>query len=167
MREKNESKLCKGLLNLVAHTRFNFFSIFPLCHPQQRWTFLSPGLTPYVLNTAVTAISIIFSCNNIYEVSFPTKEETVSLICVIFRFLMQTIFKVFIEFVTILLLFYVLVSWPGGMCGLSSSARDQTHTLCTGRWSFNHWITREVPRSLFKPEESFPRILLSKYPLRT
>ena len=27
-------------------------------------------------------------------------------------FLMRTIFKVFIEFVTILLLFYVLVFWP-------------------------------------------------------
>ena len=29
-------------------------------------------------------------------------------------FLMWTIFKVFIEFVTILFLFYVLVFWPGG-----------------------------------------------------
>ena len=35
-------------------------------------------------------------------------------------FLMWTIFKVFIEFVTILLLFYVLVFWPRGMWDLSS-----------------------------------------------
>ena len=35
-------------------------------------------------------------------------------------FLMWTIFKVFIEFVTILLLFYVLVFWPWGMWDLSS-----------------------------------------------
>ena len=167
MREKNESKWCKGLLNSVAHTRFNFFSVFPLCHPQQRWAFLLSGLTPYVLNIAVTAVSITFSYNNIYGVSFPTNKETVSLFCVIFHFLMQTIFKVFIEFVTILLLFYVLVSWPRGTWGLSSSARDQTHTLCIGRRSSNHWITWEVPMSLFKTEESFPRILLSKYPLRT
>ena len=33
---------------------------------------------------------------------------------------MWTIFKVFIEFVTILLLFYVLVFWPQGMWDLSS-----------------------------------------------
>ena len=32
-----------------------------------------------------------------------------------FFFLMWTIFKVFIEFVTMLLLFYVLFFWPGGM----------------------------------------------------
>ena len=30
-------------------------------------------------------------------------------------FLMWTIFKVFTEFATILFLFYVSVSWPGGM----------------------------------------------------
>ena len=33
---------------------------------------------------------------------------------------MWTIFKVLIEFATILLLFYVLVFWPGGMRNLSS-----------------------------------------------
>ena len=33
----------------------------------------------------------------------------------IFFFLMWTIFKVFIEFVTILLLFYVVVFWLPGM----------------------------------------------------
>ena len=42
----------------------------------------------------------------------------------IFFFLMWTIFKVFIEFVTILLLFYVLVFWPRGMWALSSPTRD-------------------------------------------
>ena len=35
-----------------------------------------------------------------------------------------TIFKVFIEFVTILLLFYVLVSWPQGMWNLDPLTRD-------------------------------------------
>ena len=34
-------------------------------------------------------------------------------------FLMWTIFKVFVECVTILFLFYILVFWPGGMCDLS------------------------------------------------
>ena len=48
---------------------------------------------------------------------------------------MWTIFKVFIEFVTILLLFYVLFFWPGGMWDLSSLTRDQTLTPCIERQS--------------------------------
>ena len=46
-----------------------------------------------------------------------------------------SIFKVFIEFVTILLLFYVLVFWPQGMWDPSSPTRDQTHTPCTGNFN--------------------------------
>ena len=53
--------------------------------------------------------------------------------------------KVFIEFVTISLLFYVLVFWPQGMWDLSSLTRDQTCTPCIGRQSLNHWTAREVP----------------------
>ena len=45
-------------------------------------------------------------------------------------FLMWAIFKVFTEFVTILLLFYVLVSWLQGTWDPSSPTRDQT---CIGR----------------------------------
>ena len=41
---------------------------------------------------------------------------------------MWTIFKVFIEFVTILLLFYVLAFWPGSLLNLSSLTWDQTCT---------------------------------------
>ena len=52
---------------------------------------------------------------------------------VILRFFMWIIFKVFIEFITILLLFYVLVFWPQGMWDLSSLTRDRTHTPCIGR----------------------------------
>ena len=40
---------------------------------------------------------------------------------------MWTIFKVFFEFVTILLLFHVLVFWPGSFLDLSSLTWDQTH----------------------------------------
>ena len=40
------------------------------------------------------------------------------------------IFKVFIEFVTILFLFYVLVFWPQGMQDLSSLTRNQIYTPC-------------------------------------
>ena len=63
-------------------------------------------------------------------------------------FLDRIIFKVFIEPVTILILFYVLLFWPQGIWGLSSTTRNQTHTSCTGRLSLNHWLTREVPQRL-------------------
>ena len=54
--------------------------------------------------------------------------------------------KFFIEFVKILLLFYVLVYWSWAMWDLGFPTRDQTHTSCIGRWSLNHRTTREVPK---------------------
>ena len=63
----------------------------------------------------------------------------------IFFFLMWTIFKVFIELVILLLLFYALVFWLRGTWDLSSPTRDGTRTACIGRRSLNHWTTREVP----------------------
>ena len=59
----------------------------------------------------------------------------------VFFFLMWTIlFKVFIEFVTILLLGF----WQRGIWDLSSLTRDQTCPPCMGRQSLNHWTTGEV-----------------------
>ena len=76
-----------------------------------------------------------------------THRDTVFLVWFGFLkiFLMWAIFKVLVEFVTILLLFYVLVFWPQAMWDLSSPTRDRTHTLCIGRRSLNHWTAREVP----------------------
>ena len=68
-------------------------------------------------------------------------------------FLMWTIFKVFIEFVTILLLFYALFFWPWGMWDPSSPTRDWTCTPCIGRWSLNHGTTREVLKKILKRYE--------------
>ena len=62
----------------------------------------------------------------------------------LFFFLKQNIFKVFIEFVTVLLLFYVLGFWPQGMWDLISLTKDRTHTHCIGKRSLNHWTTRKV-----------------------
>ena len=62
---------------------------------------------------------------------------------------MWTIFKVFTEFVTILLLFYILVFWPHDMWDLGSLTRDQTHTPHTERRSLNHQTPREVTPSFF------------------
>ena len=57
---------------------------------------------------------------------------------------MWTILKVFIEFVTTLLLFYVLVFWPPGMWDLISPTRNWTLITCVGRWSLSHWTAREI-----------------------
>ena len=65
-------------------------------------------------------------------------------------FLQWTTFKVFIEFVTILFLFYLLGFWLWGMCDLSSLTRDWTCAACAGRWSPNHWSAREVSRQYSK-----------------
>ena len=54
---------------------------------------------------------------------------------------MWTIFKVFIEFVTVLFLAF----WPRGMWDLSSLTRGRTLTPCIGRHGLNYWTTREVP----------------------
>ena len=51
----------------------------------------------------------------------------------------RTIFKVFTEFVIILLLLYILVLWPQSMWDLNSSTRNQTCTPCNERRSLNHW----------------------------
>ena len=57
---------------------------------------------------------------------------------------MWTILKILIEFVTILLLFYILVFWLPGIWDLHSLTRDGTHVPCIGRRSLSHWTTREV-----------------------
>ena len=46
-----------------------------------------------------------------------------------------------------------LAFWPWGMWDPSSSIRDQTYTLYTGRQSLNHWTTREAPRPIFNVRE--------------
>ena len=66
-----------------------------------------------------------------------------------FFFLMWTIFQVFIEFVTLLRLFYAWVLWPRGMWDLSYPTTNRRHSPCSGRWSLNHWITREIPENFF------------------
>ena len=57
---------------------------------------------------------------------------------------MWTIFKVFIEFVTIMLLFHVLDFWPQGTWDLSPLTRMEPAPSRprTGRWGLNRWITR-------------------------
>ena len=51
-------------------------------------------------------------------------------------------FKVFIEFVTILFLFYVLFFWPRSLWDLSSLTRYWTRIPSIGRWSLTTWPLR-------------------------
>ena len=51
----------------------------------------------------------------------------------------------FVEFVTILFLFSVLVFWLWGMWDLSLPIRDRILTSYIRRRSLNHWTAREVP----------------------
>ena len=77
-------------------------------------------------------------------------------------FFIWTIFKVVIEFVTILLLFYGFF-WPQGIGDLSSLTRDGTCTPCIGRWRLNHWSDREVLEFYFREGNSPVSILLEVY----
>ena len=55
----------------------------------------------------------------------------------------KTIFYVFIVFVTILLLFYVLVFWLWDMLDLSFPDKYWILTSCTERRTLNHWTVRK------------------------
>ena len=52
---------------------------------------------------------------------------------------MWIFFKVFIEFFTVLLLFYVLVFWLQGMWNLSCLTRNLTHIPCIRREVSHGW----------------------------
>ena len=60
----------------------------------------------------------------------------------------RTLFKIFIEFVTILLVL-CFGFWLQSMWNPSSSTRDGTYTPCIERWRLNCWTTREVPKSFY------------------
>ena len=38
-----------------------------------------------------------------------------------------------------------LFFWPQGMWDPSFPTRDQTPSPCIGKWSLNHWTTKEIP----------------------
>ena len=63
-------------------------------------------------------------------------------------FLMWTIFKVFTECATTLLLFHVLAFRLWGTCDLAPQPGIDLVTPCIGRWSSNCWTPGEVPRDV-------------------
>ena len=71
--------------------------------------------------------------------------------CLLFFFLMWIIVKVFIEFVTTSLPFYVLVFWPRGMWDLSCPTRDWTRAPCIRRRSLATGLPGRPPWCLTLP----------------
>ena len=67
---------------------------------------------------------------------------------------MWTIFKVVIQFITELFLFYIFVFWPRVIWDLSSPTRAEIHTPCVRRQSLNNWTTREVRTVNLKKKKS-------------
>ena len=49
---------------------------------------------------------------------------------------------------------FCFMFWFFGLWDLSSLTRDQTHTLCIGRQSLNHWTSREVPLFVYTSLDS-------------
>ena len=76
-----------------------------------------------------TKINVNYLINKIYLI---IKQILITLLFKQFFFI-WTILKASIEFVTTLLLLYILVFWPQGRWDFSFSTRDQTHSLCIGR----------------------------------
>ena len=59
---------------------------------------------------------------------------------------MWTLFKVFVESVTTLLLLFMFLFWgPWSLWDLSSLTRDQTCAPCVGRLSPHHWTIKQDP----------------------
>ena len=79
------------------------------------------------------------------ELSFPsTRNQLHGIFFNVNHFL-----KVFIEFVTILLLFCLLVFCLRGMWYFSAPTRDRTSTPCIGRQCLNHWTPEKSFMELF------------------
>ena len=75
-----------------------------------------------------------------------TKDLTVYTVMWTCKIASYELLKGFLEFVTILFLFYVLVFWLRVMWDLSFPTRDWTFTPCIGRLSLNYLTAREVPK---------------------
>ena len=115
------------------------------CHSLHQGMFLTQGLNPDLLHCRL----ILHCLSHQGLTMMNTMVTSTPAIFFFFKdFLVWTIFKVLTEFVTILLLFYVLAFWPWGMWDLSSPTRDQTYNACIGRWSLDHWTAREIPYHL-------------------
>ena len=77
-----------------------------------------------------------------------------------FLLLLWTIFKVFTEFVTILLLFYVLVFWVWGMWDLRSPTRNGTCTRPLEGKVLTYWTARSLILHLGRVRDCFIALVI-------
>ena len=116
---------CLSNINIISGlSRNSSFGFTP-------FGFHESSLPPKLFNTSFDNRHMLvfskYSINFTWEKScFHVHISLDSMVIIFFfkAFLMCTIFKVFIESVTILLLSYVLVFWPQGTCNLSFSTRN-------------------------------------------
>ena len=83
--------------------------------------------------------------SKLFTVSHRLSAPSILIILLDFYFFEVDHFKIFIEFVTLLLLFYVLSFWPQGMWDLGSPVKVWAHITCPGRPSLSHWTARGIP----------------------
>ena len=117
-------------------------------NPDTAYLWFSDGITDLVWGTFQSVFWYLELITS-FLIKIPTQETVHAFLFVCLfafvLFLMWMNCKVLSEFVTILLLFYVLVPCPRGMWNPCSLIRDQTCTPCIGKQSLNHWTIREVP----------------------
>ena len=121
-------------------------------------TYISIFSKFYIMNTITSAICKLFFKK--YSLWQKPKKWLVRIKFMAFfkkTFLnVNHFFTVFIEFVTILCLFYVVVFWSQGMWDLSYLTRNQTHIPCT---ELNHWTTRDIPNSWLFINKNYIQII--------
>ena len=76
--------------------------------------------------------------------------------CFCFSFLVWTIFKVFNELVTVLLLLFMFWFFGHEACGILAPNQGSNLHPCMGRQNLNHWTTKEVLHMLFNYVISVP-----------
>ena len=74
------------------------------------------------------------------------KEDWIFFFTLLRFFFVWTIYKIFVEFVPVLLLFHVLVFWPGGMCDLLDQGLKPAPL---------HWNAKSLPLDQGSPRTRF------------
>ena len=127
--------ICQNLSQLqLSVSKFTLLSSSSWFSHKQMWFLTShlQNLPSILICFSFALITILTYCGYLnmgFPPSYPLENcrylDCKHCILKIFL-LIWTIFKVFIEFVTILLLFYVLFFWPRSTWDLSSPTRDRT-----------------------------------------
>lgn len=83
------------------------------------------------------------------HVWFPCVFADFMVVCILSVFYRGPVFKVFADFVTVLLPLCVLAFWLPDLRAPSSTAKGRTSAACAGRPSLSRWAAREGPLCLF------------------